>query len=343
MYPNFGNFAAEYMNKFKTYSWLSRMIISGTFIAASTTIYLISSYYINKLTYPQLPKIYYSIHGDINNNQGILIFFSGWPDIECIYDPQIEYFVNKNYCCICMELPNMNVYRLQNPWGYKLYDIVKSMGITLRNILNTSNVQKDKVILCGHDWGSYIAQLIYVYNKTQIKFDKLILLDVADGSNRKTNPAKVYTYQYINCLAFLLPRFIGTWILRRYYNNLLKINNITLPIIRLEKEHNKTYFDSAQGYVYFHILMHKNLKQMDELKKINMKSKLNELDGLPILFIDATKGWHYKVDYYSETFKKWINERNYCKFIEFDCYHWIQDTDIGLPQKLNDCIHEWIK
>eukprot|EP01084_Bolivina_argentea_P224942 380247_1 len=103
------------LSKFNSYSLLKQILISSSIITASSVMYTFTSYYICKLRYSKMPKIYHFIQGNINSNKGILIFISGWPDTTEIYNSQVEYFVNKNYCCITLEFPNMNIERIQNP------------------------------------------------------------------------------------------------------------------------------------------------------------------------------------------------------------------------------------
>eukprot|EP01084_Bolivina_argentea_P099426 178735_1 len=331
---------SKYAGKFDQSSPWKKAAITGAVLTTGCMFYSMSSYYLYKLWYNKLPLINYKITGDINNNSGILFFIHGWPDTSALWNPQVKYLSNNNYCCITLDLPNLNLdIPLQNPWGYNLMQVVDALGNTIQKILNDNNKTAEGIHVISHDWGSYLAELLYIHYKTKIKINKLVLLDVGDGGNDDKAEQYKYSYQMVNAIMFLMPRTFGTWYLKRYYKKLLSKRGIMIPTIR----DNIHKFDSCQGYLYFYVIKTIFFGSKKQLGNIMVRGKLNEFDNLPVLFIDATKGWHYPVQYYSNKFKQYLEDRDDCEFVEFDCYHWIQDEKIGLPQKLNETIHQFIQ
>ena len=145
----FKSHASQYISSFKQYPiWKQALVSSGIMIGTSTFLTL-SSYYYCRIRYPSMPKIYSTITGNLNNNNGIIIFIHGWPDFDYLWEKQIEYFSSKNYCCINLELPNFNINRVQNPWGYDLLTVVDAIALKIKKIQN-----KKKCILFLHDWGA---------------------------------------------------------------------------------------------------------------------------------------------------------------------------------------------
>ena len=65
-----------------------------------------------------------------------------------------------------------------------------------------------------------------------------------------------------------------------------------------------------------------------------MDHMLGEMNDVPILFLDALKGWFMPVRYYSPNFKEWIKGRDDCKWVDIDCCHWMMDNDVGDVQSL---------
>ena len=150
-------------------------------------------------------------------------------------------------------------------------------------------------------------------------------------------------YQFINAVVFCLPRFIGTWYLRRYYNG---ITRCTLPVFRKEKEDGRAYFDSVQTYLYFYFIKAMLFGQKQAFKDLEFPFDLSKFDGIPILFICSGEGWQHDDGnpYHSKKYKKFIQERDYCKYVQFDdCNHWLMDEKVGNPQRLNNEIYQFLQ
>ena len=322
----------NYITTFKQYSIWKQAAVSSAIITGSTIAYTLGSYYFCKLRYPSKPSIKYTTIGDINNNNGILVFIHGFPDFEYLWDKQVEHFKAKNYCCITLELPNYHIDRIQNPWGYDLFVVIDAISDTIKQLLNDK-----ECCLIAHDWGSLLAQLLYLNYKTEINFSHLIILDVGDGVDKKdkvTQSKLVYQLHMAAC--FILPPMIGTFYLNYYSRNneIFANNNEGIPLWEKEKKDNKTYYSSLQCYMYYHTI---KAILTGNAKSISIRSRLNEYDGLPILFINGNKT---PLRFYTDKFKEFLEERSYCKFLDFDCSHWIP-TD--KPDELNDAISQFIK
>ena len=225
-----------------------------------------------------------------------------------------------------MELPNFNIDRVQNPWGYDLSVVVSAMANTVKQILN-----ERACIVIAHDWGAFISELLILGYKDQIQFDRLVLLDVADGTDDAEERKKM-AYQMYLVAYFLMPTVIGTWYIRR----LFAAFPFRAPLLDKEKRDNKVYLSSYQAYLYYYIISGALLFG----KRYDIRNQLDKLDGLPILFIDATAGDNPMV-FYSSKFRKHLEARDYCKFVEFeDCNHWIMTQN---PTKLNDTVYDFIQ
>ena len=53
-----------------------------------------------------------------------------------------------------------------------------------------------EISLIVHDWGSIVGQYLVLNHQHEIRFNKLVLLDVADGANRDPQHRPKYFYQY---------------------------------------------------------------------------------------------------------------------------------------------------
>lgn len=328
----FKSHASQCISSFKRYPIWKQALVSSAIMIGSGTIVTLASYYCCKIRYGLTPKIYNTITGDINNNAGIIIFIHGFPDFDYLWENQIEYFSKKNYCCINLELPNFNINRIQNPWGYDFFTIIDALALKIKEIVNNKTC-----ILFTHDWGAFIGELLYLNYKTEINFDKLILLDVADGSDPDPSEMHKYTYQFYCAASFLMPQWFGSWYLKRYFVRLISADpNVTFPVFEKEKRENKTYFHSTGAYLYYYVL---KAAFSGQSQKLSVTERLNEFDGLPILFIDGNKG-DDPVRFYTTKFKQFIDERDYCKFVEFDCYHWIMTEK---PNELNETVYQFLQ
>ena len=319
--------AMNYISTFKQYPLWKKSLITSAIITGSSVVYTFGSYYYCKLRYPSTPRIYYTITGDINNNNGIIAFIHGFPDFGYIWDKQIDFFRSKNYCCISLELPNFQIDRIQNPWGYQLLTVVDALGNTLKQILD-----KKDCSLITHDWGALFGQLLYLKYKRKISFRNLVLLDVADGAHDDPEQEEKYVYQSIQATAFLLPTFIGSWVLRRFWRRFGLI-----PLFEKEKQDDKVYFASYCAYPYYYMKDVLKGESGGYVESLAIAPRLNEFDGLPILFIDANG-----LRFYSQKFKNFLESRSYCKFVEFDdCRHWQFMTDKS--DKANDTIYDFLQ
>ena len=329
-------FIQPYLLRFKQYPTWKQALISSGIIIGSSIFYTIGSYNISKILYNQIPRIDYTVSGDINNNNGIIFLLHGWPDSPALWTPQINFLSSKNYCCINLELPNFDVNKIQSPWGYDLISVINALGNEMIDILSSNNKLDESIIILAHDWGAALMEDVYIKFKNKMNISKLILLDVGDGADPSPKEQPKYFYQFVNAVCFCLPRAIGTWYLQRYFK---RISKCTFPAFRREK-----YVDSVTTYLYFYYIKMMLLRQTEQLK--NVAIDLEKLDGIPILFICAGKGWLSEdvVKYYSPDFKKFIEERDYCKFVTFhDCYHHLQDEIVGNPQKLNNEIYQFLQ
>ena len=185
--------------------------------------------------------------------------------------------------------------------------------------------------------GVPLGELVYLNYKTEINFNKLILLDVADGPDPDPSQRHKYTYR-LHCMAsYLMPPWLGTWYLRRtFVNSFLAANpSMKLPLLAKERRENKTYIHSTSCYPYYFFIKAKLIGDT----RLSIQDRLNEFDGLPILFIDGNEG-EDPIAFYSSKFKKFIDQRDYCKFVEFECHHWIMADK---PNELNETVYQFLQ
>ena len=337
------SFTSYYTSKFKQYPLWKQAFISSTIMIGSPIIYTFASYYYCKLRYPSIPNIHYTITGDLDNNDGILLFIHGFPDFGYLWDPQIKFFNNKNYCCINIEIPNFYKDRIQNPWGYSIKQLTLGIANTIKQILNNR-----ECIFIVHDWGCFLTNMLYLNHREKINMKKLILIDIADGPGRDKNGKsedprvdEKSSYILVQALLFMTPKWFGTWYLRRYWENMIKTDSsmkgLPFPLFDKEKKENKKYFHSLSAHLYFNLM-----KQIifGDVRSLAVTPRLNEFDGLPILFADGCGG-DDPMPGYSKKFKKFIEDRDYCKFVVFgDCGHWIMQQN---PTRFNQVVYEFIQ
>ena len=65
--------------KFKGYSLSKQLLISSAAVTGASVAYGVMAYCYNLLRYDRAPQIHDVVHGDIDNNDGILIFIHGFP------------------------------------------------------------------------------------------------------------------------------------------------------------------------------------------------------------------------------------------------------------------------
>jgi len=271
-----------------------------------------------------------------------MVFVHGWPDTPAIWKAQVDYYTAKSYCCITLENPNYDISFIQNPWGYDIMGVVNALAAQTVDI-----VGERPFILIAHDWGAYFAQLMYIHWKHQLNVSHLVLLDVGDGGAKDEDQSK-YKYQMVNAMCFLMPRSIGTWYMRRYYRNLLASSGCNLkleqfPAIELEQKDKIRRFDSIANYSYFWGIWVMMFGSNKSKKDATVSHMLNLMEDVPILFLDAKKGWFKPVQYYSGKYRKWIEGREDCKFVELDCYHWIQHEEpLGDWRSLHSHVDQFI-
>ena len=101
----------------------------------------------------------------------------------------------------------------------------------------------------AQDWGAFIGEHIYLQFKDSDRFycRKLVLLDVADNSDKKEveQNGHKYFYQFHCAASFLMPSWIGTWYLRRFWTNYARMPFAQFPLFELEKKHNRSYLHSS--------------------------------------------------------------------------------------------------
>jgi pimeloyl-ACP methyl ester carboxylesterase len=99
---------------------------------------------------PGINYEYIYVKGNNNNESEVtILFLHGFPSSFNSWRNQIEYFSDEGYDCIA---PNMMGYgKTYSPLNTKEYKM-KSMVEHLIVLLN--NLQIDKVIVIGHDWGT---------------------------------------------------------------------------------------------------------------------------------------------------------------------------------------------
>ena len=119
----------------------------------------------------------------------------------------------------------------------------------------------------------------------------MILLDVGDGGDPNQEPHKK-RYQFVNAICFLFPRFIGTWVLERYYSNMLSNTDSKLSFDDFPAIRDKQGFDSIQGFSYFWIMWTMVFGSRKSKLDVSVHKMLDQMDDVPILFLDALKGWY---------------------------------------------------
>ena len=130
-----------------------------------------------------------------------------------------------------------------------------------------------------------------------------------------------------------MPTWLGTWRLRRFLENGTRI-----PLLDKEVNDGRKYVHSTSCYLYFYVMKKAIFGGKAFLKKLSVTSKLDHLDGLPILFIDGVGG-DDPMRFYTDKFKKHIEDRDYCYFGQLDCNHWIMTEE---ADKLSGILLEWI-
>ena len=327
-------------NEYMGYPGWKRAIISTGVLTGCCVTYSISSYLYNNIKYGYKPRIDYTVTGDVTNNKGILVFIHGYPDFEYLWKPQVMHFCSKQYCCITLNIPNMNKYKMQHKWGYALESIVDEMATTLRQILNDSNNNDKGIYLIGHDWGSLFSQLLYIHKRNYIKINKLILLDVGFGRTKDPEQLKHSKYFEMVILCWFLPQWIGDMAVRYVIKNdytLIKYNEYPLRLLELKE--NKSYIHSNAGflYIYFFKSLSKNPTWINTLKRIN------EFENIPILFVDAREPGRPILDFYSPKFKKWMDDHENCQWETFPCGHWLMHPKVGLSDQLNQIMFDFLQ
>jgi len=148
--------------------------------------------------------------------------------------------------------------------------------------------------------------------------ERLVLLDVMDGSEKK-DPRDVYQAFLAAC--FLLPTWLGTWYLRRQLETRVPHLFGKLPLLEKEREEKRRYVHSTAAYPYYYMLRR---IMTGGFKDVLVTSRLNEFDGVPILFMDAQPSDKPNpMRFYTDKFKKYIDSREDCEFVAMDASHWI--------------------
>mmetsp|Transcript_93316 Transcript_93316/g.114300 ORF Transcript_93316/g.114300 Transcript_93316/m.114300 type:complete len:349 (+) Transcript_93316:192-1238(+) len=328
-------------NEYMRYPGWKRAIMSTGILTGCCVTYTISSYLYNNIKYGYKPRIDYTVTGDIKNNKGILIFIHGYPDFEYIWKPQVMHFSAKQYCCITLNIPNMNKYKMQHKWGYTLESIIDEMTKTLQQILNDSNNNSDKgIFLIGHDWGSLLCQLLYIHKRNYIKINKLILLDVGFGQNEDPEQLEHSKYFGLFILFWFLPQWMGSILYRHLIKNnytLIKYNEYPLRLLELQE--NKSYIHSSAGFPYIYIIK----SFIKNPKWVNTLERINEFDKIPILFVDSREPGQPIFNYYSPKFKKWMDDHENCQWETFPCGHWLMHPKVGLSDQLNKIMFDFLQ
>merc|ERR1712241_371486 len=92
------------------------------------------------------------------------------------------------------------------------------------------------------------------------------------------------------------------------------------PLFELEKRDKRTYLHSTAQYLYFYMIKERLFGDAD---KLSITGKYEIFDDVPILFMDGVKGG---MQFYRDEWKKYVQSRDDCKWIDFDCGHWLMDA-----------------
>ena len=150
-----------------------------------------------------------------------------------------------------------------------------------------------------------------------------MLLDVADGSPPEEIKKGKTAYQLFMAAYFLMPTWLGGWRMRRFMETWVSMSkgSFQLPLFERENADKRCYMHSTSAYLYYYVMVKAIL--FGGGKELDVGSRLQQLDGLPILFVDGKKG-EDPMRFYTDKFKKHMDERDYCQFVEYeDCGHWI--------------------
>ena len=115
-------------------------------IATTTLCYSIGSYFYHKIKHGSKPNVRYTVHGDINSNQGIMVFIHGYPDNRNLWKIQVAYYTAKKYCCITLENPNYDISYIQNPWGYDTLTLVNALASQIHQLVDSKPV----ILICQY-------------------------------------------------------------------------------------------------------------------------------------------------------------------------------------------------
>merc|ERR1712228_101245 len=301
----------------------------GTYLVALPVIasvsFLISSYFLRKVSHPEMPIVAYEMSG--NEEGKPLVFIHGWPDLPSIWNDQIEH-LKDDYLCISIELPNFNKNRIQNPWGYTLPNVVKGIANQIQYILQTKypKYRQEGVTLIIHDWGSAIGQGIISSYPNLVS--RAVIVDIGDTMPTQTwkNIIGILSYQGFNIFCFLLPSFIGNKLMRYY---LYKFPQI--PMVEYEKKQNEKVLHTGMNYLYFYAWKARIWRIIT-----GDKTKLS-VPKIPTFFVS---GKWYLGPWHTEEWKQTLLEREDCEFKQYeDAKHWVMKDQC---QRFNDEIKTWL-
>ena len=115
---------------------------------------------------------YYTYHPPNPTAKPTLLLCHGWPDSHELYAGVVPFLLDLGHL---MLVPDCLGYGgTSKPTDYKQYSL-KAMAHDMHEILAAENVEK--IVSVGHDWGSALAQRVYLYGPE--KCAGLVLLSVA--------------------------------------------------------------------------------------------------------------------------------------------------------------------
>lgn len=102
-----------------------------------------------------------------------VVFLAGFPDDqESCWGPLLRSKMSVDYHVLFLCLPGFEKDGVPKRWGYTFDELLDLMHFTIRQ----STAKDEKILLVGHDWGSYVAHKYQ--NKHPEMVRKLVLLDV---------------------------------------------------------------------------------------------------------------------------------------------------------------------
>ena len=108
----------------------------------------------------------------------VLLFLHGFPDAPFSFQDQVDYFTEKGYRCIVPFMPGRGDSSLPSNGSSSMISIAEMLDEWLIATLD----KEESITICGHDWGSLLAQLLTAISierkQTSYQVEKLVLSGV---------------------------------------------------------------------------------------------------------------------------------------------------------------------